>query len=256
MINDYVNEILPFLNCTDLSACACVCKGWLRIIELGNIEISKEINKLLSDKKIFFFGPNEWKKHFDSICSAPPLPRKICQLIRSQNPLPLARLEGTVGETHLLVLIPKFLKEKSLTIHALEQEFLKEDASYHTNSNSYKNHAYSGTKKTHWILMSLDFLNFDGNVCNYKIQKNKLKYFPEYQIPCALDAFTAISAYKKENTLTIKDLDIEFMTYCQETQGDDRLVVSDLSGYYPCTLLSLVKGEESSNVGISPMRIL
>src|ERR1700688_617828 len=104
-------EIFSYLNASDLARCSQVSKQWKTLA-------SDEALSKRAIVRTFAFGKEKWAKYFGDIGAEPPLPANIEAILK--NPCPFFP-EKSVAQTHMLVLIPKTINGKPLTLRSLEE---------------------------------------------------------------------------------------------------------------------------------------
>lgn len=112
LIEELAIECFSYLNGTELSRCCSVNKEWNNFL-LKN-EPYFPMMDLLSKK--ISFGKENWLKYFGDIGDEPPLPKDIFKILGSPCPF---FPNKSVGETHMLILIPEKVNQKSLNLEYL-----------------------------------------------------------------------------------------------------------------------------------------
>ena len=144
------------------------------------------------------FGKAQWARYFGDIGIEPPLPRDIQQTLRAPCPFFPGK---TVGESHLLVLIPRTVNGRPLTLTTLE-ELVKAPREGQATQYRYKwaaffeEHGNRTTNESHWVLMTRDVIAGSRNK-TYAQQQALLgetarRTGIDYEVPTALEAAVCI----------------------------------------------------------------
>lgn len=187
---------------------------------------SYNAGRLLSSKKaisigeieaetITTYGLEEWANIGINVTDAPPLPANLKQMYRSPCPFWKGK---TIGETHMLVLIPKKLGDKPTTsnrLKKLSENYFSDEYRYHIYRRVFKDE--DGHKRfdaSYWILMTKDVVPGTLN------QLYSSKVFPKgYEPPTLIEAHTSmLTQYLRGRKLTKKSTYLfhKNLTMCQE----------------------------------------
>ena len=167
------------------------------------------------------FGGHEWAKYFGYIGEEPPLPPDMAQQLAMPCPI---WPDKTVGETHVLVLIPSHLNGKQLTLERLG-EVVKvpriADAPKSRYSSWYPNgNAKACADRNYWVLMSRDVLPESRNQ-SYTDQLKLVKEAAQksgcgYRAPKLIEAAVCIFMHHVRSRDKIYPDDSRTFTRCKE----------------------------------------
>ena len=111
------------------------------------------------------FGASQWNKYFGDVGVEPPLPANIKEILTSPCPFWPSK---SVGETHLLVLIPKTVDGQPFTLNSLGK-LIKSPKSggYATKYRAYTTPVTTmcgkkSVSESYWVLMTRDILPGTG----------------------------------------------------------------------------------------------
>lgn len=144
------------------------------------------------------FGAAKWATYFGDVGIEPPLPSNINQILKSPCPFFPGK---TVGETHLLTLIPKTVNGKPLTLNSLNELVQKPKQGNATRYCSYwdeikKLHGDTPVQASYWVLFTKDVIPGSRSK-NYDTQKQLVadlskKANVPYEVPFVLESSTSI----------------------------------------------------------------
>ncbi len=183
----------------------------------------KVTNVKVSDIPIAF-GKEMWATYIGDIGDEPPLPPDIKAILSAQCPFfPGKKVE----ETHLLVLIPKTVNGKPLTLQTLGELVKKPLKGTPTkyeycNIGEYKD---LPTESSHWVLMTRDIIPGSRSK-SYVEQQKLLKGYIEktqllYEVPPILEATTCIFMEFLRSGKYLYGQDPWTYTRCQEKYNKD-----------------------------------
>ncbi len=134
------------------------------------------------------FGKAEWAKYFGDVGVEPPLPADINAILQSSCPY---WPQKKVQETHLLVLVPKTVNGKPLTLKTLGELIEKPLQGTATKYLSFDLGEYTDAPaaKSHWALLTRDVIEGSRDK-SYSDQKALIK--APYELPTVLDATVAV----------------------------------------------------------------
>ena len=144
------------------------------------------------------FGKAEWEKYFGDVGEEPPLPDNINEILNEQcSYWPKGRWYGTnkVKNTHLLVLIPKTVDGKPLTLNFLGELVQRPRSGGYATKYDYYNgdvkaeFGESGISSSYWILMSKDVIP-NSRSKSFEDQCKLVKLAD--RVPKVLEALTAV----------------------------------------------------------------
>lgn len=257
--NEMLMEIFSRLSALDALKCTMVNKRWLALADYD--QLSEIINPHLE-----MDGKKKWKS-FGDIGKVPPLPKNIAHLLNSDCPI----WEGKkVKQTHTLVLVPKKVNEKRLTLKSFEEliktDYLKNEKGYRNiSSKVIEEHGDKSIKKSCWVLMT-NVLPESRNRSYAKqvkiIGRLRDKSKVNYQVPNALLATVCIimGNFKSYGRLFCEDKWLQ--TRCQEKVRDSEICVGCYTPPNPTPILIpagvLVDfwSKNSHNIGVSAQLIL
>lgn len=258
---EMIIKIFSKLRPADLERSGIVCKKWQVLAS------DKLLWDAMSPPEIAF-GAKQWLEFFGvDIGEVPPLPKNIDQILQSDCPI----WEGKkVGETHMLVLVPKVIKtangeEEPLTINnfgKLIKPYFpdnkdKEDGYRYFWTEIIKEQGDKPIDKSCWVLMTKDVLP-DSRKVNYTKQQNIVaelakKTKADYKVPNALAAIVSIiTQYVKTSGTYLFNDNPRTYTRCQEEIRDCQVVVG---GFAPAGLLVLFfDNYDLVTIGIAALR--
>lgn len=193
--------------------------------------MSKDWKRLASEESLWAalvrrlgFGKNQWETYFGDVGEVPPLPKNIFRILSSPCPFwPGKKVE----ETHILVLIPKTVSGKPLTLVTLgelvERPKKGPAARYKFIAGELINaHGHQATAKAHWAMMTKDVIEGSRNK-SYEEQKTLIAKFTKqtelpYEVPNSLDASICIFMhyFGSKERLFNSDNDNWIFTRCKE----------------------------------------
>lgn len=216
--NNMMFMIMSFSSLSELSVCSAVNKNWYAY--------TKKYQNILWRRIIardWAFGKSKWAKHFGDVGEEPPLPKNICEILKSPCPV---FPEKRVKETHMLTLIPKEVDQQPLDLDTLEKLVQEPKEGHKSGYRYYKDKSLiSPVNKTYWVLMLKDVLNGSVNRIR-EDHEATIKQLSEkakglYRIPKAIEA--AVSIFMK--FVEINERLFIHYTRCQETEGKYYAVV-------------------------------
>ena len=160
------------------------------------------------------FGKTQWERFFGDVGVEPPLPIDIDEILSSPCPFWYGK---KVFETHLLVLIPKTVNNKPLTLNNIGELIQNLKLEKVTQFESYynqvtKHYGIKSINESHWVLMTHDVIPGSRNQ-SYEDQEALItKKGKGYSTPKLLDATVSILM-----TSFVKRLYISTFTRCQES---------------------------------------
>lgn len=215
-------EVLPsifqYLERADIPNIALTCKNFQAGVE------TSQIQRCLAEQ--FAFGPKDWNRYFGDVGEVPPLPHDIVDILKAPCPYWVVR---NVGDTHLLVLIPRTINGRLFTLGLLG-EMIKspKGGGYPTKYDNYdtaglnelKDH---GISKSYWALITWDVLPESLNKI-YDEQRSLVR--EAYEIPMALEIATGILMHHVSSGEMLYPDSPNTCTRCQEKVcGDNRVLV-------------------------------
>ena len=206
------------------------------------------------------FGKAEWGKYFGEIGAEPPLPTNIEKILSGPCPI----WEGKrVEDTHMLVLIPKTVNGKPLTLNTLKELIERPRGGGHATKYRYydsyvkKELGDVSAPRSHWVLMTKDVLPGSRNK-SYSDQCALVKRHKHYGLPHPLEATASILMhYVRTGDRLYTDRPSTY-TRCQE-----KVKVDDNDNQWPLAIggfssggLSVTYHYGSSRDGVAGVRNL
>ncbi|MDJ0652219.1 MAG: hypothetical protein QNJ27_04370 [Simkaniaceae bacterium] len=188
--------------------------------------------KMREEFSHLWFGKEKWEKYFGEVGVEPPFPKDLASILQSPCPY----WEGkTVGETHMLVLIPQFVNGRALTLNFLEGMIQSPQGGGHKTKYSY----YSPLTRQHigsrpappsyWALMTKHTL--PSSKCKTYSEKQALIKNP-YAIPRALEIATGILMHHVQAGERLYSNEPRTWTFCQEALNMQKhALVGDFESY-------------------------
>jgi len=244
--DDVVFEIFSHLKLSDLGKCCQLSKKWQKLASNGALR-NRVVNRTIA------FGKDQWEKYFGDIGKEPPLPKNIYKILNSPCPFWKGK---KVFETHMLVLVPKTIDGKPLTLNKLGELVKKPKNGGYATQYRYiwdeitKKHGDNPIDKSSWVLMTTDVI--DGRAG--KTRDAQLKIAPGekgYQAPKLLEAATCV--FMKYVSIGEKLFTDNPRTYtcCQEMSNNGKLVVG---GFTSDGLFVSVSHTGGYYVGVAGLR--
>ena len=189
-------------------------------------EIIKEIlRKEVSTFPSITFGKADWEKYFGDIGIEPPLPQNIREILKRTCPYwPHKKVE----DTHFLILIPKTVNGKPLTLNALQELIQNPKQGSKSAYRYYGNDVKKDLGKqevvtSHWVLMTKDVIP-ESREKTFKKQKTFLK--PPYAVPTVLVMAIGILTHYFKTGERLYPHEPSTWTRCkEEVRGETRRVV-------------------------------
>lgn len=181
---DVMELIFARLSPLDLSSCSQVCRDF-RV--LSRTETDRR------EAQVETFGKKEWAAHFGDVGSTPALPANILEILESPCPF----WPNKIKETHMLVLIPKTVNGKPLTLKSLA-ELVKAPKEGPASCFSRCSLGFESQElyreavvQSHWVLMTRDVVP-DSRGAHPTLQKNLVEVHEGYAVPKVLEAAACI----------------------------------------------------------------
>jgi hypothetical protein len=240
-------EIFSYLDEIELARCSLVNKTW------KGLASDEALWKALIPK--IAFGKTQWEKYFGDIGEEPPLPKDIHKILKSPCPFCPGK---KVEETHMLVLIPKTIDDKPLTLKTLG-DFVKTPKKGNATNYSLFNwdkaineHGNQTIIKSYWVLMKKNVIKgSESNIFkeNYKANRDPQAFIDkfsinkriwiDYKVPNLLDAAICIFMHYVRFGECLFDRDSGGYIRCQEKIGNYGVVIGfssqglQISSSYP-----------------------
>jgi len=199
-------EIFPFLSSwEDVGRASGVCKEWSQCAEPEKVKRVKE----------FYFGLKDWKKYYGCDVEKTPLPQNMWKILTSPCPF---WSKKQVRETHMLILIPKTVKGKPLTLNTL-QALIQKPRQGHATKYSYysetvkKKIGDQSISKSYWALMTKDVV---PNSLNKTYSEQQAFIEEPYAVPGALEMAIAILLHHVKSGERLYSDKPETYTRCQD----------------------------------------
>jgi hypothetical protein len=204
------------------------------------------------------FGKAEWATYFGDVGVEPLLPPDIGDILASPCPIYSGK---TIGETHMLVLIPETIKGKPLTLKSFGNLIRRPKEGHKTQYGKCRNrvidqHGDTKVSNSHWVLMTKDVIPNTQNK-SYEEQCEVLqtlsqKAKAEYEVPRLLDATVAILMHYVSKGERLYPHDPWTYTRCQESIEGSQTAVG---GFFP-EGLSLYYSYFNDQYGLAGLRKL
>lgn len=240
---DICEEVFSFLTGPELIKCAKVNRDWYKVASrdrLWNVIVDR-----------YSIGPKQWKNI--DIGKADPLPKDILDILRSPCPF----FEGKrVGETHMLVWIPKMLSGSPLTLDSLHKIVKVPESDYYgfTQYRSGVQNLY-GNKSLEqhgWILMTKRQLP-ESRRKSYSEQKKMVERIDQYEVPKSLEAAFCIFAQYQASGKYLFSKPPKSLTRCQEGENGFKVLVGLLTPTSFCVFHGK-ENDESTCIGMAAVR--
>ena len=147
------------------------------------------------DPEELAFGKADWERFFGDVGDVPSIPAGMAETLKAPCPF---NPEKQVGDTHMLVLIPKTVNSKPFTLNLLQEliQYPKEKTATAFNfySRAVKEElGETSIENSYWVLMTKDVIPGSRNkiYCEQK-QLVKEKGAGFYELPSAIEAAASI----------------------------------------------------------------
>lgn len=143
---DALESVFAELSEKDLAKVGCVCRRWRAAAS----------SPALTHKYEVAFGVRAWKRHFGDVGEEPALPRDINAILKAPCPFWNGK---TVGETHLLTLIPSKVDRKPFSLDLLRELIQKPTQGQATDYSYYADSIKAEDKgrapgRSYWLLLT------------------------------------------------------------------------------------------------------
>ena len=179
------------------------------------------------------FGVEEWTRFFGDVGEIPPLPKNIQDIL--STPCPFVR-EKTIGETHLLVLMPAQVNGRPFNLNRLQKLIQQpregKARDYAEDYQTIKKDVGNLTiGSPYWLLMTSGILA-DSTSKDYESHCALLKSIAHttglsYTLPNALEAATTILSHAHRGVTSFYS---ETFTRCQDAIGSGYVIVGGFTG--------------------------
>lgn len=220
------------------------------------------------------FGKELWEKYLGNVGEEPPLPKDIDNIMKSSCPFFSWFFSNKrVEETHMLILIPKTVNGKPLTLNylgdlvrypkqgkATQCTYYEKNIAYVDDSHNMREAKSQSPQRSYWVLMTRDVIPGSRNK-SYDDQVRLIKEFGQkakvsYEVPNLLEAVTSILV---EHLRTGKQLySNNPMTYTRchkESHIKGRFVVGGFAAGGLCVNCGDYYNLNADNQGIGALRI-
>jgi hypothetical protein len=208
------------------------------------------------------FGKAQWTKYFGDVGVEPPLPYDIANILA--GPCPIFS-DKTVGDTHILVLIPKVIDGKPLTLNRLGElvKTPREGSGGHPSAYQYicndviDSHGDKSAGESHWVLMTRDVISGSKNR-SYRDQHAWVadlanRAGASYEIPHVLDAAVCIFMEHAASGKRLYNDQPFVYTRCQEQTRNGNYVV--VGSFAPAGLhVTRRHGFDFEHIGVAGLR--
>jgi hypothetical protein len=180
----------------------------------------KEASTITSSLPAIAFGKAEWEKYIGDVGDEPPLPSNIHQIL--QSPCPFFP-DKKVEETHLLILIPKTVNGRALTLNHL-LELMKHPKQSHIIKYQMEIQEYGDIpiQNSYWVLLTKDIIPESRPFKHYNEQVLLLKKYCQnanvsYEVPRLLETAAGLFLeYLRTGKWTYNNSISGTFTFCQE----------------------------------------
>ena len=219
--------VFSYLQKKDWSQCRLVSEKWSIIVAtIQGLHIKKSVA----------FGAHQWSQYLGAVADEPSLPVDILKILTT--PCPFVK-DKMIGDTHLLILIPKSVNGLSLTVNYLEALIknprggFSSRFQYSWDYRDLKKHADTPVESSYWVLLTKDILPNSKNK-NYaehmrQIQVCARKRRIPYQIPRLLELIAGIFSHNmrniEKNCLYFTLLAHKTYSHCEENDGKFHAIV-------------------------------
>lgn len=227
---ELLQNIFKLLKPLYLARCSRVCRAWLPIVNDAAVRKAVRPN---------CFGAPEWSRYYGGVGIEPPLPIGIHRLLSSSCPFFKSYFKTkTIGETHMLVLIPATVIRVvngqpvtvALTLRSLCEIVEKPLEGNPTRRSSwnpkffefFKKIADEPVSKSYWVLMTKDIIpNSQNKLCQeHEAFLSESHSIYGCQFPKAVEAAACIFTQYVSSEIRYK-----FYTRCHETWQQDKVDV-------------------------------
>ena len=239
---ELIQKIFGYLSDQDQARASCVCRD-------GKKCIAGLPERLLGR----VHGKDAWA-HLGDVGEEPPLPKRIDQILDEPCPavLGLERFGETIGETHILVLIPKTLDGDPLTLGRFKT-LLDQGKGPKIRVWFPGDNENTSPGSSYWALISKDFIK-NSNKQTYTQQKKKItKLGANYRLPKVIEMVYGLYMQKKthgDNLLYNRS-----WARCEESyrkrSNNSPMIVRGYDGNVDVSALSTEAGFYSVGVGVS-----
>lgn len=246
--SEMIIKIFSYLTSEELGKCLLVNKTWHLLA--SNEHLWKALTLRIA------FGKKQWATYLGDIGEEPPLPDNVFKILRSPCPF---EPKKKVEETHMLVLIPKTIDGKLLTLRTLE-ELMKSPkkgspVQYQYIWNSILTfHGDQSASKSHWVIMKKEIIPGSRRK-SYLDQKSLIakvvhRTGMNYEVPSVLD--TIICTFANHVTFGQRLFNDKPWTYtrCKEKVYNYRVIVG---GFSPAGLRVNCNKHREHFIGMAPL---
>lgn len=198
------------------------------------------------------FGKKMWNDYFGDIGEAPPLPKDLCAILKSDCPFFKGK---TVEQTHMLVLVPATLDGTAMTLKRLGDlmrglDLKQGKTGYKPVGCDFETYAETPFEKSHWVLMTNTVLE-ETRSKSYAVQKGIIELHANYQVPKLAQA--AVAIFMEYVVTSIHRFGKDPMTYtgCQEAGPYGQMLVG---GFAPAGLHVVNPGPGLPSRGVAALR--
>jgi hypothetical protein len=222
---------------------------------------TEQKQQIIMDPSVF--GKEQWTKYFGDVGVAPPLPAAIDDILASPCPI---FPDKTVGESHVLILIPKTIDDKTLTLNLLAGLIKAPKPGSGGHAAAYldfdqdvvSTRGSTPAGESHWVLMTNDVLP-ESRKKKFADQQAMIgdlvaKKGINYEVPQVLDAAVCIFMQYVNSAERLYSDDPLTYTACQEEVNGYRVVVGGFRPEGLCISNVNVGGNEHN--GIAALRKL
>ena len=226
-----------------------------RLVEEQERAMQAELErKIIEELSQSWFGKAKWEKYFGDVGAQPPLPKDIVEVL--QGPCPYWGGKR-VEETHMLVLIPKAVNGRALTLNTL-QDLIQNprEGGHATKYSSYNDVAKKeigdqSARSSYWALITKEVLP-NSRSKTYAEQQALMK--GPYAVPGALEIATGILLHHAQTGERLYSDSPNTYTRCQENLSNGYRVVVGSFGSSGLNVFDDHDGSRGGNCGLGGLR--
>lgn len=200
------------------------------------------------------FGKTKWAQYFGDIGEVPELPKGIEEILQASCPF---HPNKQVGDTHMLVLIPKTVDEQPFTLHLLEKLIRtpkEKEPLFTTSYSDYVNRELGAksVQEAYWVLMTKDVIP-NSRSKTYEEQVSLIENVSPYKFPNTLEAAASILLhFLQTNEIFYRKNPITY-TRCQEKVDKNQWPVI-VGGFSHREITICIDDLSCANCGVAAVR--
>ena len=208
------------------------------------------------DPEELAFGKADWERFFGDVGDVPSIPAGMAETLKAPCPF---NPRKQVGDTHMLVLIPKTVNSKPFTLNLL-QELIQDPKEKTATTFSFYSRAVkeelgeTSIENSYWVLMTKDVIPGSRNktYCEQK-QLVQEKAADGYELPSAIEAAASILMDYFKTDEHLYGQDPWTFTRCQETVTENQWPVA-IGGFSRGRLYVDDDGWDAYDCGVGAVR--